>query len=547
MTKAKFSQWMLKVFAAVMQVFFPMLAIKKFTKNLDKKGNPCKEKASLFCPGVKQEIKAIEKFGFLASDIRERQWSYETRLELLENKNYALISRIATEKELDIVVKHGDSLMIATALKVNVPKKNWLLRFICGTKHSIVSDVMFLQPTAFNALNVNDILVLPIDCKIRWNYLEILVQAERKASKLHRWSLEVMKAYADIYNPSDINDDASKVFYTAFSVAIEKLHDISSLLPFLEKNYPNLYDMIWKNYAKFGENIVPMAVERLPKIVQRLDDKVECLSINAEDGDARTWLFINAIYIARPEVMRVVLDNWDIIVQKCHPNLVNEIINRISLEVVDIGMFKEIYPKIPKEMQPQYCKRLLYLVYQKLVPAKELGMFFPFTDWDEKSAKNAINLMAAEKALPLERLNELNSKLKSRAEMVLETQAEMAIIESGDKEDLMELIKNKLHAKSELYLFRMAPLTNKGIIKAYNQMHKIDDYTFNQLILADWCSDLIQEFIFDYASQWGISSENYKKLLQSPYAKLAVFVKKSVGKEPKKEPRRFRFSAIVDE
>ena len=187
MYKFNFRERMLRAYAAIMKFLAPTYCVKSLTLNYthsEKRGSRKNENATLFLPGVEKELKAIEKLQLGEAALKAREWSYDTRIALLKSGNFALISRINTEKELNFIVDgvSTPTEAVIEAFKVYTPSKKYLLEFLSHPDRNKLFAVIAGAPATFDALTVWEVLNVaenqPYEGKDRWTVVQALVNAK---------------------------------------------------------------------------------------------------------------------------------------------------------------------------------------------------------------------------------------------------------------------------------------------------------------------------------------------------------------------------------
>jgi len=545
MLKFNFRERVLRAYACIMRTLFPTHCVKSLTLNYikTKRGSRKNENADMFLPGKDKELRAIKKLQFGMEEIRQRQWSPETEIELLKQSNFALVSRIKNEAALNIVVEHGYISPICEAMNVFTPSKGYLLNLIRHWNKEKLFSVIEGVPSAFDSLKEWDILGVTekqaYEGKELWAVARALVNA-----KPEKWApkfiAEVMKIV-----PSRLNEHALAALECFVEVAIENRVDISTSTPYLMVIHPDLYVKLRIALTQEGDpkKFYPYVKLMFPQLVTKLDNNFG--AIYAKEGpsawarskkklteaqEAAVWLS----FALRPTTIDLVVDNLSAIKSRVSEKAfqsVEDDVFMFSTGTREILSLMKFY-KDDAQKQEELREKLLGAAS----PHNALRQFYPFNGWKEDQAERAVRAMAVGKTLP-EDLSALSVELQAAAIQELEIQSEMAAIGStclllSDQEKLME---QKLHARSEIFLFQKD--YNWHEMKAhYIISNKMEEESFRALV--NFCGtgyqddeNRIRKLIFLHAHNWGLSAQNYKDLMQSPlYADLGARLKSYVQK-----------------
>jgi len=534
----KFRECVLRAYACIMRTLFPTYCVKCLTVRYNK--NKKNQNAGLFLPGVEKEMKAIEKLGLDANALQNREWSYDTRVKLLEQGNFALVSRIHTEKELDIVVKLGYIQPIIGAIKAYTPSKRFLQSLIQNWDREKLLAIVSAVPSAFDSLKAWEILGVEekqaYTDKDRWAVAQAL--AKVKPDWAPKFITEVMKIV-----PSRLNEEALEALKCFVEVAIENKVDISKDTPYLMVIHPDLYMLLRKALAKDQSMVAPYVRVMFPQLVDNLVKNFG--AIYAKEGpsawarsaeklteaqEAAVWLF----FALRSETIDLVVDNLSAIKSRVSEkafHLVEEDVFELSTGIREILILMDSY-KDDEGMRDELREKLL----KTKNPAQSLSKFYPFNEWKKEQAEKAVRAMAVEKKLPLDRLSELSHELQAVAMEELEIQSEIAVIRNGTSGEKEELMKQKLHSRSEKVLFYCYYGTLRSYALSYVANFCMDESSFADLVthVTDErgysISGDVEHLVELHAKTWGLSEKNYRDLMQSKsYSGQGALLKKYVN------------------
>ena len=194
--------------------------------------------------------------------------------------------------------------------------------------------------------------------------------------------------------------------------------------------------------------------------------------------------------------------------------------------------------KAMKLLPKSYRKGVRAKLVEKTVEsdAKILLSYWPFNGWEAETAEKAVRKLAEEKKLPLTKLEELPEELRAAAIEELEILSETAAISrSYYGEQQKELMKQKFHARSEMYLFCL-DYNWQELKQLYITYNEMDEASFK--VLVNFCGtnyagdrEKIRDLIILHATKWGLTEKEYNALMQSPYSPLAADLKKTCKSE----------------
>ncbi len=567
--------WILNVFAAIMRVSFPQLCCKYFTKI--KEGCRDQEhyaKLKLFLPGEAKELRAIKKLKLSWDEISDHVWSPETELALLKEGNYALIGKIrgGDTEALDVICATGDADLIAKVFAQATPSNYYLKKWLFEAKADVVAGVLKRVPVAFNSLSYDDVNNL--------NYVGVLVNSaseenasDKQKKSAQKWATEVVTR--NEFMNCSLSNQESELFESAMSVLLNADYDFSKYMENLQRWHRRWYCSI-RDHASTSAYCEEYLIERLPRIWYLADAKEErfaqysgqnCVT---EKGDARRWMTLVRKNIWRPRVAIAALRTCTYLSYNNPGAAVVDLQRELVSSAQQFNVIEIALGKLPEQYQSQLQSKLygsittvaeamkalelLPASYHKGIRAKiaeiaieydaeKLLSYWPFDGWEGSVAASVVRKLSIYKWLPLDKLTELPKHLQNVALEELEIQAELGVIHSFTSAEMEKLIEKKLHSRSEVTLLTARNETVSTYGEKYVSLHKMSDRTFSAIVLRtldahrDSIESTLKKVISLHAEKWGLSEENYKALLQSPYSSLAALLKESIRKAQDGEPK----------
>lgn len=569
---------MLRAFAAVMRTVCPVLSVKYFTiwfpEGQSWHYQDSKEKARLFLPGESKEYKAIQKLALSEDAIRRRVWSPETEIVLLKQRNFALISNIKSNntEALDLVCMTNNQELIAKVFSQATPSATYLKDWLKKTDESVVVDVIKRVPTVFNDLHYDDIENL--------NYIGTLincaldVDASKQTKKAaQQWAEEVVTRKEYMESSLTNKPEMADLFDSAMQVLVNADYNFTKYLEKLERYHESWYGNI-RYRAAYSAYVEDYIIERLPEIwfcakfnengteLESFDE-----SYHGENWpkvvDARQWLKLASVNIYEPEVAKKALD---VITDLTYARPCGAIIKMQKALVEGISTFhvaemalaklpeqyrwqiqSKLYEAITTADEAKKAFKLLPKSYRKGLRAKLvektierdasiLLSYWPFNGWEEETTEKAVRKLAEVKKLPLNKLEELPLSLQMAGLEELEILSEIAAIGRSYYGDLQkELMKQKFHARSEMYLFCL-DYNWQELKKLYITYNEMDEASFRVLVNFRGTGyggdeERIKDLIHLHATTWGLTEGEYRALMQSPYSPMAADLKQYLKKD----------------
>ena len=542
-----FRERLLRAYACVVRKVLPTYAVKCLTKRYvsTKWGSKKNEFSFLFCPGVKKELKAIEKLGFDAKALQEREWSYETELELLKQGNYALVDRIKTEEALKIVVEQGYVQPIVQAIRVCTPSKRFLISLICDWDREKLLAVISAVPSAFDSLTTWEVFGVEEKTAYEGQYQWAVAQALIKAKPT--WAPKFIDEATKIV-PSRLNEEAIETIKICVETAVNNDINIATNMSYLMVIFPNFYAFVRASVVQ-SKHVDKYVMVMLPQLITRLGKK-DFSSFYAKENspaawrsskeklsdaqEAACWLYFGL----RNSTLHLIVEKLSFLKsslsEEAFEQLTDEVV-RIASNLKDIETLMRFF-KDDAELTKELRSKLLKVSGTE--QSAVLLSYFPFADWQEKDAERAVRQMAEGKTLPADRMSELSEKLQKIAIEELEIQSEIAVIRNGNCGDKEILVKQKLHPRSEVVLFTDYYGTLDSYAPMYVQNYCMAESSFKAMIQryrdrSDYdIEPRVRRLISLHAEKWGLSKKNYQNLLQSPYySDMAAVLKRYLKKE----------------
>ena len=552
MKKMTFSERVLRAYAAVMKKLFPTWCVKHKTLKLKHYsgtwGTTHNYAGELFLPGKEAELKAIEKLKFDAEALNKRYWSMETKIELLEQGNFAMLSRIKTEGELMTVVRTGAIDKIIEAMRYYTPSRKYLLDFIRSMPDHQLFLIIKAVPSAFDSLQAWEVLGVdekePYNGKDNWAIARNFVEAKPA------WAPKFIKEIAKL-ETGKLNDEVLLTLEKSVQTAMENKVDISGYVEYLMLYHPVTYAYFVRYYAASNYDakaLAPYVKVLLPKFIRKLsargildfvgDDAPSMWSVDkaplSDDKEAAVWLYLA---LMQGLSLDVIISNLNMlrkhIYGKAWKFMKDFLISRVK-KVSDIEGLLSFFA------DDEAAKKELHGKLLEAMGDNDPGVlknFYPFTGWKEEQAEEAVRLMARGKCLPTD-LSELSDKLREAAVEELEIQSELNVIRYGSSNEREALMEQPLHPRAEVVLFTSDGSIASNYGTVYVNNFEMDETTFAVIVNVDrdskncGLSSQLKKLIVQYAQKWGLTPQNYRDLMQSPYySGLAPLVKKYVKEQ----------------
>lgn len=506
-----------RIFAAIMRVVFPLMAVKYFTKKTN-------QYAELFLPSVAWQLKAIEKLDLDTDQIRARVWSLKTKVERLLQQHYDLIQKIKTEQEFAALVKVGRVSLIAQAMRYYTPTQQMALQLLSQFGLDAVAFIN-AAPAAFDMLDASDILevkpneVCPLDSQ-RW------IIAKALATARSGWAVKFMTEVQKIV-PQKLGDAGRENFEFFFQKAYEKQENMASLMPYMNVFFPELYAYVRKNYAKYKEfyPYISIMLPQLMKYLERGKDNITDLSQVSVAGpvdslfDAYAWLRIAYERLREPAVYELIMSKMSDIKSMVSEPIYNQLLDRLIAWANCLADVSRLL-SLADEKQKQ-------LLYREMVANEYMGLLaaqYPFSSWEDKElVKKALRTLIAVNKLPLAKLKELSEDLQKFATYQMEVSAQISALTS----DILASVEYHLLPEVEIYLMQMDPRHSLKYQKLYVDNFKMSERAFNVLIHRDAVKfqndgTFPDNLVGKYAAKWGLTEAQYQALLQTPMKKYTL-------------------------
>lgn len=473
----------------------------------------------------------------LSDVVPKHVWSKELRVWILRDKNYALIDDCASQEELEEVLFKPCSTEVRTiAVKRCTPSHDTILWFVNETeKFEEVLDLATAVPTAFESLTAKEALGRGTDkhSDLMWTLI-------------NKYSARATDYLEFILSSEILKEKCKDDVPLLTDIAIAKKLDLMPCLASLKVEFPAVYAKVREHAEDMGNYAVRLVLKGFPLAMDTLSSTggdAYLKSVNdlrtvaiagelEESYDAAAWLRISYQMMDKADICSLMLSHWDSIKEHVSNAVYQQLCEKLVKNISNPHQAKQALGLLDVSFKPSIIDKLLNIVSDK--GASWLSDLFPFKDWSDEQQKKAIRIMAAGKALPKERMNEVSEELQKLAFEELEIQSELTVIRSGNKKEMKELIAHKLHSRSEVELFCRSYYCLAEYGHEYAQNIRMDDSSFGAMVKRtadDNHSSLFGEMerlIRIHTAKWGLSAKNYRDLLHSPYSSLAALLKQSV-------------------
>lgn len=517
-----------QLFAAIMRVVFPQLAVKYFTK----KSNQYSE---LFLPSEAKQLRAIEKLDLDTDQIRARVWSLQTKVKRLQQQHYDLLQEIKTEQEFAALVNGGRVNIIAQAMKFYTPTQEMALKLLSKFGLDAV-ELINKAPAAFDGLKACDILGVRLNeaCapdSPRWAFAEALV------SKRASWAPKFLEELRKM-SPQQLGELGQEKFRFFFQFAYDARENVAFLMPYMAVFFPELYAQVRANFFSYKE-FAPYITKMLSAKLRYLDkgrysflskgfSQISVEGQLDEVGDAYAWLSIAYYRMNEPAVYELIISKMSDIKPMVSEPIYNQLLDRlIALANCPADVSRLLSLADDKRKQVLY-REMVEKKYAVLLAAQ-----YPFSSWDDKELiKSALRIVIADNHFPLAKMQELSEDLQEFATYQMEVSAQIAALTSND---ILRNVEYHLLPEVEIYLMLMDPHFALKYQKLYVDEFKLSEKAFNVLIHRETVK-LQDQVVFPdvlvgkYAAKWGLAEAQYQALLQTPMKKYALQWKEYIEK-----------------
>ena len=514
-----------QLFAAIMRVVFPQLAVKYFTKKTNKH-------AELFLPSEAKQLWAIDKLELDTDQIRARVWSLKTKVERLLQQHYDLIQEIKTEQEFSALVKVGRVDIIAQAMKFYTPTQEVALQLLSKFGLDAV-ELIKKAPAAFDGLKASDILGVKLNevCapdSPRWAFAEALV------SKRASWAPKFLEELRKM-PPQRLGELGQAKFRFFFQFAYDAKENVAFLMPYMAVFFPELYAQVRANFSSYKE-FAPYITKMLPAKLKSLEQGKETfkdlssVSVHGlleEVYDAYAWLSIAYYRMNEPAVYEFIATKMSEIKPMVSELIYNQLLDRlIALANCPADVSRLLSLADDKREQVLY-REMVENKYAVLLAAQ-----YPFSSWEDKELiKSALRIIIADNRLPLAKMHELPEDLQEFAKYQLEVSAQIAALES----DIFKNVGYHLLPEVEIYLMLMDPHFALKYQELYVEEFQLSERAFNVLIHRETVKlqnhgAFPDNLVGKYAAKWGLTEAQYQALLQTPMKKYTLQWKEYIEK-----------------
>lgn len=514
-----------QLFAAIMRVVFPQLAVKYFTKKTNKH-------AELFLPSEAKQLWAIDKLELDTDQIRARVWSLQVKVARLQRQRYDLLQEIKTEQEFSALVERARVDIVAQAMKFYTPTQEVALRLLSQFGLDAV-ELIKKAPAAFDGLKASDILgVKPSEvCALdnpRWAFAEALVV--KRASWAPKFLEELRKM-----PPQRLGELGQAKFNFFFNFAYDAKENVAFLMPYMAVFFPELYAQVRANFSSYKE-FAPYITKMLPAKLRSLEQGKEIfksLSLVSLEGvldemyDAYAWLCIAYYRLNEPAVYELIISKMSDIKPMVSEPIYNQLLDRLIALAncpADISRLLSLADDTRKQV-----------LYREMVEEKYVTLLaaqYPFSSWEDKElVKSALRVLIADNRLPLAKLKELSEDLQKFATYQMEVSAQISALTS----DIFKNVGYHLLPEVEIYLMLMDPHFALKYQELYVEEFQLSERAFNVLIHRETVKlqnhgAFPDNLVGKYAAKWGLTEAQYQALLQTPMKKYTLQWKEYIEK-----------------
>ena len=516
-----------QLFAAIMRSFFPLIAVKYFTKKTNKH-------AELFLPSEAKQLWAIDKLELDTDQIRARVWSLQTKVKRLQQQHYDLLQEIKTEQEFAALVKVGRVNIIAQAMKFYTPTQQMALQLLSKFGLNAV-ELIEKAPAAFDGLKASDILsVKPNEVCAPdspcWAFAEALV------SKRASWAPKFLEELRKV-SPQQLGEVGRAKFNFFFKFAYDARENVAFLMPYMAVFFPELYAQVranffsYKEFAPYITKMLPAKLKSLEKGKENIKDLFQVSLEGAldETQDAYAWLQIAYYRLNEPAVYELIISKMSEIKPMVSELIYSQMLDRlITLANCPADVSRLLSLADDKRKQ---------VLYRKMVEKKYAVLLadqYPFSSWEDiELVKSALRIIIADNRLPLAKMHELPEDLQEFAIYQMEVSAQISALVSGD---ILKNVGYHLLPEVEIYLMLMDPHFALKYQELYVEEFQLSERAFNVLIHRETVKlqnhgAFPDNLVGKYAAKWGLTEAQYQALLQTPMKKYTLqwkeYIKKS--------------------
>lgn len=530
MKKQKFFMMLVRMFACIIRTVCPKVAVKCFTlkSNTVKQwshsscgrygmsGTRIVSLAEMYLPSPQKQLATIKKLDFGEKEIQAREWSLETKIQLLRDGNYALVSEVSTPEEFGVLLDSKRIDKIAAAMKAYTPNKESMLRIL--EFQSSPEKLVGANPAAFDNLQPWEILGVeqgkPCALKnSRWNFAKALVTLRPNVNWASKFMLELRNLV-----PNELGDEGKELFIQFYKFADEREEDMTELLPYMSVFFSWQYAEIKldiernKHEGAYFQMMFPQLIKYLANGQETVKDiNGSHLLEDNRAADAYDWLVIGYYNCNDSRIYDCLLHQ----LRNLRKVISVELYNQLFERMVDVASScYDVQFLLNMTEGEEFYGNKLRAKLAEYGDSSTLVEYFPFTGWEADAAEKALIILAAYSKIPVARLDELTPELKKKALELMESFAQIDAV----RQDAFSACEYPLCQEAQYELFR-----DRGLEKyqlRYLELRQISDETFLKVISnqhADiYAKEWMQKLVGQYASKYGLSERLYTALLQSP-------------------------------
>jgi len=519
-TKKSFGERVLNVWAAIVRTLMARYCVEYLTLKTRKN-------AEKYLLGAEKELALIDKLKLCNEKIAARVWSSGTKVALLSRKCPALINEIKTEKEFDAVLLTGRDRFIIAAMRVYTPSRAKMLNILSMFDVVTLCIIARSVPVVFDMLKPWEILgVKEKEACLDWKKWKLaLALAETKSVWAPLFLIELWKV-----TPNKLGNEGQELMDKFFDIAFVAKEDVSELMCFFcvfqEEKYARVrdYHYKYKCFTSYFRMVFPQLLQDLH--VSPLYLAMDAINLSGKltrENDVYAWLKIGYEHLDEQGILECLLSCLTDIRQNTNDTLYQQLLNRMVTKA-DFSSLLVLYDYV----EPKGKKQVQRLLIDRYVAtgARGMSVAFPFKEWEESLATEALLAMAAKKEIPVKRLGELSAKLQNVAITAMEEQAQIRVIQLKDADSLLE--QSELLPQAEIELLKSRDYT-VAYKRLYVERKQMSESAFRFLVYSqDGDVSVRVDLLYRHIIQWGLLQSQYYMLLQSQFSQMAPFVKKYI-------------------
>lgn len=506
--------------------------------NKTKKSNP---DATDWLLSYDKEMGYIEKHQPTPSEMKERLWSDRTRLELLKQENYTLVSDWKRDEEFMLLIDRADKLkadVFIEAINGKTPSVKLLKAMIKAMPQATLMKVADVKPQAFNDMRVHEVLgydepVFLLDSAEKleknWALAKKLVEYRPKL-----WA----KGFLDIIQ-GEVSGDYQSLYTWLFYECMKQSENENMVgnISYVYSKYPVLYAYLRRcmlhktDVAEYVKVMLGKLMDSLTTLVpvepwtraEKQDDAVEAyywytIALGRIQGGG-TYPFM----MGNIGKFKACLDAFEFA----------KLVSVLSENACSIYDIEALLKETKKDTDIDILHERMWSISKGNASTIEVvaKKYFPFEDWKNKGAmyRNMVvyNLMTPE------RLNEISdADVRAKVIEMMQTKAQTEVLKRNDHNEWIALFEQggKLTPEAECVMLSCHFYRGEDK-KYYIKKYKLSERAFKHLLDMKPASKSEGfSYLLTYAEAYGLTEEEYLLVLQSQYFDNAHFIVKFVQK-----------------